>query len=220
MPVMAYTQDTTASPGYTSTDFGAPVTRVLIRTVVPVTVTGLVTNQILSFEFPYAPTQYAVDGLSDEYQQLARPGRIPLVEFASRRPVTLAFKVLVTGDTAKGYSSAESNANLLTMLARTKVDLVVVGLGPLISSLKYRMTEFSITSRRLNEQQQMTMFDATISLTQTVGVTPTVPGMVRIVETPISTTTGSGGTTTGGSGGSLWDEKGYYSATTFYLLDR
>lgn len=214
MATMTLTQRTVAQSSAATTSFGLPVTKVLIRTIVPITIPGLVSNQILSFTFPYAPNQYVIDGLADEYQELARPGLIPLVQYASRRPLTISFKVLVTGDTAKGYSSAEQNAELLQALARSRADLVVVGLGQIVSQRKYRITEFNITSRRLNESQLMTMFDASITLTQIVSPPPTVPGMVRIVVTTItSTSTSTSGSTsgsgTGTSGGtSLWDTRG------------
>lgn len=211
MATVTLTQSSVASASVASTNFGLPVSKVLLRTVVPVTVSGLVSNQILSFTFPYAPTQYSIDGLADEYQQLPRPGLIPLVQYAGRRPITIAFKVLVTGDTAKGYSSAEANASILQAIARTRVDLAVVGLGQIISSRRYRMTEFNITSKRLNEQQRMTMFDATITLTEAVGLPQTVPGMIKISATSLATTSGSTSTltsTTNSPTSGFWDPTG------------
>ena len=210
MAVLTYSQSSVGalSSSTTTTDFGLPVSDVLIRTVDPVTITGIANNEILSFTFPYAPNQYVIDGLSDDYQQLSRPGLAPLVQFSARRLRTIAFKVLVTSNTAKGYLSAETNAEILTAIARSKTDLVVVGLGPLVSSLRYRMTEFSITSRRLNEEQRMTMFDASIVLTQKVSLPQTVPGMTRIVIPNINLSTGTSSGSTPSGDFSYWDSIG------------
>lgn len=165
-----------------------PRSLVTLKTVEPVTVSPDV-EEVLVFTFPFAPTEISIDGLSDEYAQLDRPGDLPLVRFAKKKPITVNINVLVTDDARTGIGSAEENLVLLGTLARTRTDLIVTGLGPLVSPLRYRVTDMSATVNRLSPDNKITMASVALVLTQTDSVTETVPGMIKIKDVPVAAPT-------------------------------
>lgn len=162
-----------------------PRSFVTLKTVEPVLVSVDV-EDFLVFTFPFAPTEISIEGLSDEYAQLERPGDFPLVRFAKKKPITININVLVTDDLRTGIGSAEENLILLGTLARTQTDLIVTGLGPLISPMRYRVTDMSATVNRLSPDNKITMASVALVLTQTVSVTQTVPGMIKIKDVPVT----------------------------------
>lgn len=194
----------------TASSMKSPKSLVTLQTTTPVTIGSGSTRreEVLSFTFPFAPTDISIDGLAHEYAELQRPGRTPLVRFAKVKPLSISINVLVTHESAKGISSAEENVILLSTLARTKTDLIVTGLGPLISRAKYRITDMSVTVNRLSPDNKITMASVNLTLTQSVSVTQVVPGMIKIKDVPVVTTTTGKKTSSGGSSGdtSRWPQ--------------
>lgn len=154
---------------------------VTITTTEPVYISS-VEEEILGFTFPFAPRDITIEGLSDEYAQLDRPGRSPLVRFAKRRPVTVGITVLVTSSTSKGVLSAEENIAQLSLIAQSKVDLIVSGLGPIITSLRYRITEMSVTVNRMTTDHRIAAANVSLTLVETISAAAPVPGMIKIAD--------------------------------------
>lgn len=180
-------------------------TEVSIRTNIPVTRSDGV-EEVMTFTFPFAPTDISIDGLSDEYAQLNRPGRLPLVRFAKKKPITVSIKVLVTHSSRRGIFSAEENLILLGTIAKSQTDLVITGLGPLVGDFKYRITDMSATVNRLSPNQEITMASVSLALTQVEFIDQMVPGMIRIKDIPLSQMLGNSTTTTKTVDTSLWNK--------------
>lgn len=186
-------------------------TQVSLRTIIPVAQEGG-TEEVLIFTFPFAPTDISIDGLSDEYAQLNRPGRLPLVRFSKEKPITLSIKVLVTHSISRGIFSAEENLILLGTLAKAKTDVVITGFGPLVGSFRYRITDMSASVNRLSPTQEITMASVSLTLTQVETLTQVVPGMIRIKDIPLSQMIGPKTTTSATGNTSRWT-RGYKAET-------
>lgn len=185
-------------------EMGPKVSKVTIRTTQYVDIGA--GKEILRFTFPFTPNNISIDGLSDEYATLDRPGRFPLVYFAKRKPLTVTLKTLVTATTGRGIDSAEQNIVRLANLARSRSPVIVNGFGTIVTGTKFYVTDFSTDAVRLNALQDMTMANVTITLTQASTPSKTVPGMIAIKDVSGPSTakkkTGGGGTTPSTSTGS------------------
>lgn len=159
---------------------GPKVSKVTIQTTQQVDIGD--GKEILRFTFPFTPNNISIDGLSDEYASLDRPGRFPLVSFSKRKPLTVTLKTLVTANTGRGLNSAEVNIARLANLARSRSPVIVIGFGTLVTGTRFYITDFTTEAVRLNAQQDMTMANVTITLTQASTPTGTVPGMIAIKD--------------------------------------
>lgn len=186
---------------------GPEVTKVTVKTTRKVDIGN--GPETLAFEFPFTPNNISIDGLSDEYATLDRPGRFPLVYFAKRKPLTVTLKTLVTANTSRGLASAESNIAQIANLARSRATVLVVGFGLLVTGTKFYITDFTTEAVRLNSRQDMTMANVTITLTQASTPSGSVPGMIAIkdVKGPSSAPKKTGGSSSSStsSGGGFWE---------------
>ena len=139
-------------------------------------------EEILSFVFPFAPREITIDGLADEYAQLERPGRTPLVRFSKRMPITVGFTVLITNSQSKGILSAEENIIALSRIAQSQTNLIIAGLGPIVSSLRYRITEMSVSSKSSTPNNKISKADVSFTFVEVAPEVAPVPGMIKIAD--------------------------------------
>lgn len=182
-----------------------PKAYVTLQTVEPVS-TGDGREEVLVFTFPFAPTDISIEGLAHEYAELGRPGRLPLVRYARPKPLTININVLVTHESRRGIASAEDNLMLLSDLAKRKRDLIVTGLGPLLSRTRYRITDMSATVNRLSPKNRITMASVSMTLTQVAMVSSIVPGMIKIKDVPIITLAAGSTKADDGDDTTLWPD--------------
>lgn len=187
------------------TQTGPAVSKVTLRTTQYVDI-GY-GDEILSFTFPFTPNNISIDGLSDEYALLDRPGRFPLVSFSKRKPLTVSLKTLITATTGRGVDSAEENIARIANMARSRSPVIVTGFGLLVSGTRFYVTDFTTEAVRLNSQQDMVMANATITLTQASSPITTVPGMIAIKDAsgPSAAAVKTGKTSATGSGEGFWE---------------
>lgn len=172
------------TPGALSTA-DANVRRVTIRTVQAV---NLLDNTLVpSVTFPLAPNDVSFSDLSDRYEEIERPGREPLVFMSARRNLKLELRLLLTAEQNRGSASMELMLAWLRLVARVDVDVVLVGMGLMSSSSRYRVAEMNANAVRLNANQEITAAEVTLTLIEVpaeVQNRATVPGTTAIKDVP------------------------------------
>ena len=168
---------------------------------------GQAVTEYAEYTFRFAPTDIKVDGLSDNYTQIERPGLRPLVRRQSRGALKVAFSVKIVDPDEPGTASAEPYVVLLSSIASLNVDLFIIGLGPLVTGIKFRLTDMSATTERMNPAQQITVASVNLTFTQVVDVGTVVPGMSLLKNTYPSLSIKSGT-----KGSTNTDEIDYWTA--------
>lgn len=143
---------------------------------------------------PYAPASVRVSDISDSYEEISRPGRRPLVFRSESRNKKIELTSLFTAADNKGTASAELSILWLQYISQTDEDLLIVGMGDLTRSSKFRITDLSVNAQRLNPSQQITIAEVTIAFVEVPfdQNQPTIPGMSVIADIPPLGTNGYG----------------------------
>jgi hypothetical protein len=148
----------------------------------------VISNERAVFTFPYAPNDLRFDGMTDNYTELERAGLKPLVRRNTKSIVKVAFGAKIVNPEGVGYLSCEPLVNLLSSIASLNVDLYLVGLGPIVSGRRFRITDMSTETKRMNPQQQITIADVNLTFSEVIEVGKVVPGMSLLKDPPLSTT--------------------------------
>lgn len=172
---------TTPVPGTQLSTADSLVGQVMVRSVEPIKVFDsngtVISSERAEFTFPFAPTDIRIDGLTDNYTELARPGLRPLVRRDTKNAMKVAFTARIVNRAGVGTASCEELIDLLSAIASLNVDLHLVGLGVLASSKKFRITDMALETKRMNPQQRITIADVNLTFTEVVTVGLPVPGM-------------------------------------------
>lgn len=181
--------------------------KVSIRCTSPIQFPGG-TPFIPSLTFPYAPNSLSVSEIADNYEQLNRPGREPMLFRSEQRLMSIELSLLMTADTGKGINSAEFNIWWLRLIARSDKDVSVVGLGDIVTGHLFRIVDLSAKSVRMNSKQQITIAEVGVSLVEThYDERQKIPGLIVIKDVPPPEQQSQGGRTSAGGGGSdLWPD--------------
>lgn len=186
---------TSPTSGMSLSTADAQVGKVSVRSVEQIPVydsTGaVISRERAQFTFPFAPTDIRIDGLTDNYSELGRPGLRPLVRRDSKNALKIAFTARIVNRSAPGTASCEELIDLLSSIASLNKDLHLIGMGVIASGKKFRITDMASETKRMNPQQQITMADVSLTFTEVVTVGLPVPGMTLLkdVSNSISSTT-------------------------------
>lgn len=178
---------------------------VSIRGTHPVALPNGVTF-IPSFTFPLAPTDISFSDLGDNYDELKRPGRAPLIYRSDRNLYKISTTVLVVSPikSTRGWDSAEQQLQLLRICAGGNIDLALVGMGVFTRGTLFRITSMSVKSKRLNPQQEITMAEVSLDFTEAGEKRVPIPGMIAIKDVPDPENPNQTGTAPGGSSADPW----------------
>lgn len=184
------------SPRLASSLSDSRVAKVTIQTTEPIQLPDG-SQRIGKWTFPYAPNDITISNLSDAYEQLQRPGRLPIVERAARNPLQINISALVVKRTAASTAvdPIDDEIFLLRRISNSNVDLIIGGklLGRLHHGIRFRMTDFSVDSVRRDAEQRMTIANVTLGLLQVHTKTQRVPGMIAVADIPASRRTSGPG---------------------------
>jgi hypothetical protein len=172
------------APGALSTA-DANVRQVTIRTVQSINFFG--STLVPSVTFPLAPNDVSFSDLADRYEEIERPGRDPLVYKSGARNPKMELRLLLTANDNRGSASMEFGLVWLRLVARVDIDVILIGMGLMSSSARYRVTELSASAVRLNPNQEITAAEVSLSLVevpQVVQSRATVPGATAIKDVP------------------------------------
>lgn len=171
------------------------VSKVQVQSVNPIQVLNaageVISNDRAVFEFPYAPNDISIEGLTDSYSELERPGLKPLLRRDAKSSRKVSFTAKIVNRTGVGYVSCEPQIALLSSIASLNVDVYLIGLGILSSGLKFRITDMSVETVRMNPDQQITIADVSLTFTEVIEVGQVVPGMTLLKDIPRPTSSGS-----------------------------
>jgi hypothetical protein len=168
----------------------ASVGKVILQSVEKLPIYGPSGN-ILRYEyaryvFPYAPTDISIEGLTDNYSELERPGRKALVRRETRGLRKVSFTAKIVDPTRPGTGGCEAEIRLLSSIASLNVNVVLIGLGVMASGVRFRITDMSSDTVRMNPQQRITIADVSLTFTEAVNVKQPVPGMTFLKDVPLS----------------------------------
>lgn len=173
----------------------ATVSKVQVRSVNPIeqrnSAGELISSERAVFEFPYAPNDISIEGLTDGYSELERPGLKPLLRRDAKSVRKVSFTAKIVNREGVGYLSCEPLIALLSSIASLNVDLYLIGLGVLSSSIKFRITDMSVEAVRMNPDQQITIADVSLTFTEVIEVGQVVPGMTLLKDLPRTATSSS-----------------------------
>jgi hypothetical protein len=182
--------------------------KVSIRCTAPIQFPGG-TPFIPSMTFPYAPNSISFSELADNYEQLNRPGREPMLFRSEQRLMSVELSLLMTADQGKGINSVEFSIEWLRLIARSDKDISLIGLGELVTGRLFRIVDVSAKSVRMNVKQEITIAEVGISLVQVhYDERQKIPGLIVIKDVPPPQQQSTGGRTSAGgnSRGELWPE--------------
>jgi hypothetical protein len=147
--------------------------------------------------------------MADNYEQLNRPGREPMLFRSEQRLLSVELSLLLTAGTGKGINSTEFEIDWLRLIARSDKDISLVGLGRLVTGRLFRIVDISAKSVRMNVNQEITIAEVGISLVQVhYDERQRIPGLIVIKDVPPPQQQSKGGRTSAGgnSRGELWPE--------------
>lgn len=187
--------------------------KVSIRCTSPIQFPGA-TPFIPSMTFPYAPNSLSISEIADNYEQLNRPSREPLLFRSGQRLMSVELSLLMTAYNGKGLNSAEFNINWLRLVARSDKDISVIGLGEIVTGKLFRIIDLSAKSARMNTKQEITIAEVAVSLVEvpydgadgSVSGRKKIPGLIVIKDIPPPRQQSEGGRTSAGAGGELWPD--------------
>lgn len=182
--------------------------KVSIRCTAPIQFPGG-TRFIPAMTFPYAPNSLSFSEISDNYEQLNRPGREPMLFRSEQRLMAVELSLLMTAYTGKGLDSAEFNIAWLRLISRSDKDIALTGLGDLVTGHLFRIVDLSAKSVRMNNRQQITIAEVGVSLVEVhYDERQKIPGLITIKDVPPPQQQSTGGRTSagGGSGSELWPD--------------
>lgn len=147
------------------------------------------------FQFAITPTQFKFSGLNDNYEELSRPNREPLLYRASQNLLKVDFTALIGDTTGLGTRSCEPQMTALRALSRLQMSYTLAGSGPFIRAQQWAITGVDLSSLRMNPLQQVTLAEANFTLTALPSdTTYRIPGMIAIkdIPPPVAPAAGSG----------------------------
>ena len=156
-----------------------------------------------SFEFVIAPNDISFSGISDNMEELSRPGREPLLYRSSSNLYKIDFTTLIGDPNRLGTASCETSINWLRILARTPVQYTLTGTGDATRANQWKIVDLTIRTLRMNPRQEIVLAEASISLSTIAGDQNNqyrIPGMIAIKDVPVAR---------GGSGGSRTETVGF-----------
>jgi hypothetical protein len=188
--------------GYSTKD--SNLGEITLRGTTPIVWPPNIPYLIPIFRFAVTPSQFQFSGLSDNYQELARPNREPLVFRQSSNLLKVDFSALIGNPDGLGTSSCEDQLNLLKVIARLRMSYTLAGAGPFIRSQQWVISGLDISTVRMNPQQQVTLAQASFTLTGLPDDDASkyrIPGMIAIKDVPLTVRQS-------GEGGSMRTETG------------
>jgi hypothetical protein len=148
------------------------------------------------FRFAVTPSQFQFSGLSDNYQELSRPNREPLIFRQNSNLLKVDFSALIGNPDGLGTSSCEDQLKLLKVIAKLRMSYTLAGAGPFIRSQQWVISGLDVNTLRMNPQQQITLAQASFSLTGLPDDDASkyrIPGMIAIKDVPLAVRQAAGG---------------------------
>lgn len=156
---------------YTNTANGIPVTMHATRSVE--------TQPQLSFTFPFTPQQIQYGNIGPELQEIARPGKMPIVAFSKFRSRQLSIKFLIAVPNDGLFTSVDNDLELLFDIANlarpvyfTNMDKQIsnpLGTTDASKNIFWSITDLNFSSIRRNDQNQITAAEANMTLVENVN---------------------------------------------------
>lgn len=157
--------------------------------------TAITDTKTFVYAFPYEPLNIEISNIANEYSTIERPGDFPLVEYRGPQLQQVSFSFLAVNRYSHGLISIEPQLLFLNKFAALNAPIMISGTGHLLESLKrttttksfrsWRISEFSISTLRKNDQSKITQAECSITLIEDRNPTLATELIPRIVYTEI-----------------------------------
>lgn len=183
--------------------------------------TGSSTQQPMSYYFPFTPQQIQYANVSPEMSELQRPGKMPIIAFNRFKSRQLSLKFLIAVPQDGLFTSIDESMEFLFKMANTALPVYFTNMDRQISNplsnstssnqskIFWSITDLNFSSVRRNENNQITVAEANITLVENMNP------IIKVAQLPVISYSEAVPTTppSGGSGGSGNKEDQYPTYT-------
>lgn len=163
------------------------------------------------FAFPYAPKQIQYSNVSDDYVTIDRPANYPLIEWKAPKLSQVSFNFLVAHRPSHGTVPVEQQMEFLNKFVALQSPIMFTGMGPHLNSIirsgntgtgtsglgntrtfrAWRVTDFSYSTKDIDQFGNMVQVECQISLSEDRNPDIKVVNLPRIIYEykPVSKTT-------------------------------
>lgn len=131
------------------------------------------------FVFPYAPVEVSYSNLSRQYTELSRPGDFSILDSIAPQLMKVSIQFRVADVNTHGQASIEPALDNLRQISIVPGTVVITNMDaylsrPIVPTVEFlglrlavfRITEFSVTVKRRNRNNQATQADCQMTLTE------------------------------------------------------
>ena len=174
------------------------VDRVTVDQVYPTLVQFKSENEYRTFEFPFPPANLQYTNLTPEWVEINRPGYVPLTGLAKYNLMRIQFEFLLAAPFDGIKYSVEEELNLLRRMANsiepvyfsgmdslTNTPITLPGASRTSTGMFFRITDFTITSMRRNQSNQITAAQCSMALQEDFSLAVNAVTMPAIKYPPI-----------------------------------
>lgn len=153
------------------------------------------------YAFPYAPKQIQYSNVASDYVTIDRPANYPLIEWRAPKLSQVSFSFLVADRPSHGVVSVETQMEFLNKLVAYRAPIMFTGMGPHLNSIiragnlgtgtmgigntrtfrAWRVTDFSYSTRDIDDSGNMTQVECQITLSEDRNPDVTIINLPRIV---------------------------------------
>lgn len=153
------------------------------------------------YAFPYAPKQIQYSNVASDYVTIDRPANYPLIEWRAPKLSQISFSFLVAHRPSHGVVSVEQQMEFLNKFVAYRAPIMFTGMGPHLNSIiragntgtgtmgigntrtfrAWRVTDFSYSTKDIDENGNMTQVECQISLSEDRNPDVTIINLPRIV---------------------------------------
>ncbi len=121
------------------------------------------------YKFPYSPVVVDFNDLSNEFEQVDRPGNFPLIFNKAKKLMRVSFQFRIAHRPTNGLRSIEHDLKILREIASGDLPVAIVGMGNFGHGKNprkkmFRVTEFSVKIVRRGPQNEPWQADCNITL--------------------------------------------------------
>lgn len=177
---------------FTSTAVPAPTGRndlvdpkppsLVLQSVLTTTINGETVP--VTYVFNVSPNEVNLQRLGVVYSELERPGRKPLLQARAGQLRQVSATVMIVSNRNRYFGNAQLQIDGLIALSEIDADLYVFYPG-IPTDLTWRITNLGIRSVRRSPDNEITIAEAEITLTESVTPKAAVPGMQVIKDVPL-----------------------------------
>lgn len=143
----------------------------------------------MQFVFPFTPQQIQYSNMSPELSEIMRPGKMPIIAFNRHRARQITFKFLLAKPLDGLFTSVDASIAYIQQMALEARPVYFTNMDKQISNplsafsgnsrIFWSITDFTISSIRRNEENQIVAAEANLTLVENVNP------RIRVADLPV-----------------------------------